>query len=130
MGLKDLLPIIFERSNAMQTFWNFQIVVIFVLLGFITTARVASQPSVKVIMTIGYVIFALVNLEALVSVTEQRKILVAALAELPNDGLVNALEAPFLMVETPLSPPHRIFVIIVHSVADILLVTAIWVFPR
>ena len=28
MGLKELLPITFERANATQTYWNFQIVVI------------------------------------------------------------------------------------------------------
>ena len=48
MDLKDFLPIIFERYNAVQALWNFQIVVIFGLLGFITTARnTARQTSVK-----------------------------------------------------------------------------------
>jgi hypothetical protein len=66
-SLAEAKPIIFERSNAMQTFWNFQIIVIFGLLGFITTARAtACQESVKVMLTVGHVMFALVNLEALI----------------------------------------------------------------
>lgn len=132
MELRNLLPIIFERSNATQTFWNFQIVVIFGLLGFITTARAtARQASVKMMLTIGYVMFALVNLGALLSVTEQRRILVlAALAKLPSDGLLAAFKAPFLIVENALSPPYQITVVIVHLLADAFLIGAIWVFPR
>ena len=132
MELKELLPIIFERSNAMQTFWNFQIIVIFGLLGFVTTARAtARQASVKVMLTVGYLMFALVNLEALLAVTKQRWILVgAALPKLPSEGVLADFKAPFLFVENPLSPPYLVAVIILHLLADAFLVGAIWVFPR
>ena len=132
MELKELLPIIFERSNAMQTFWNFQIIVIFGLLGFVTTARAtARQASVEVMLTVGYLMFALVNLEALLAVTKQRWILVgAALPKLPSEGVLADFEAPFLFVENPLSPPYLVAVIILHLLADAFLVGAIWVFPR
>jgi hypothetical protein len=132
MDIKDLLPIIFERSNAMQTFWNFQITVIFGPLGFITTARAtARQESVNVLLTVGYVMFALVNLEALMSVTKQRWILVDVdLAKLPSEELLTAFKEPFLFVQNPLSRPYLVAVIIVHFLADAFLVGAIRVFPR
>jgi hypothetical protein len=130
VGLKDLLPIIFERSNAMQRFWNFLIVVTFGLLGFVTTARAtAGHTSVKVMLTIGYVVFAAVNLDALLFVTQQRTILVAALPKLPSDGLLKDLNEKFLYAPNVLSPPFLGSVITVHLVVDAFVVGAIWLFP-
>jgi hypothetical protein len=38
MEPKDLLPIMFERSNAMATLWNMEIVVVLGLIAFLATA--------------------------------------------------------------------------------------------
>jgi hypothetical protein len=127
MDLKDLLPIIFERNNATQTLWNLQIVVIAGLLGFVTTARnTARQPIVKWILTITYPVFSYVNLDALLSVTKERKILAAAaLSKLPSEEPL----ASFNSTKSLLSPPSPISVIVLHLVMDVSLVAAIWLFP-
>jgi hypothetical protein len=129
--LKDLLPLIFERSNAAQTLWNFEIVVIFGLLGFIASARaIAHETTVKLMLTIAYIVFATGNLFALLNVTEERRILVeAALSKLSEERSLAPSKPPDFS-ERVLSPPDSSSVIVYHLVIDGFLLGAIWVFPK
>jgi hypothetical protein len=122
--IKDFLPIVFERSNAAQSLWNFYVVVVFGIAGFLASAptRVATN-QVKAFLSLGFVVFILLNLPALFTVTRERQILI---------GAVNAA-----ISKSPLSPLQPVIeqsvlplwgLIAVHSIIDLAVLAAIWAF--
>jgi hypothetical protein len=42
-GFKDAISLYFERSNALQTYWNYQLTVILGLLGFFAATKFGSK---------------------------------------------------------------------------------------
>ncbi len=74
---KDLLPILFERSNATATLWNIKIVVVLGLLAFLASAgKMIGYWSMKLALTVGFLVMAGFNVVAFIEVTEQRQELV------------------------------------------------------
>ena len=86
--LKEVLPILFERSSAAQTFWNFEIVVSLGILTVLATAPSFAQSlRVRIVFIVAFLMFAAVNLNSLVWVTEQRIVLAEQVQQLlPADG--------------------------------------------
>lgn len=76
MEPKDLLPILFERSNATATLWNIEIVVVLGLLAFLANAgKMIGHWCGKLALTVGFLVMAGFNVSALIVVTEQRRAL-------------------------------------------------------
>ena len=77
MEPKDLLPILFERSNAAVTLWNIEIVVVLGLIAFLASAgKMIGHWSMKLALTVGFLVMAGNNVVALIGVMEQRQALV------------------------------------------------------
>jgi hypothetical protein len=77
MEPKDLLPILFERSNAAVTLWNIEIVVVLGLIAFLASAgKMIGHWSMKLALTVGFLVMAGNNVVALIEVMEQRQALV------------------------------------------------------
>jgi hypothetical protein len=77
MEPKDLLPILFERSNAAVTLWNIEIVVVLGLMAFLASAgKMIGHWSMKLALTVGFLVMAGNNVVALIEVMEQRQALV------------------------------------------------------
>jgi hypothetical protein len=77
MEPKDLLPILFERSNAAVTLWNIEIVVVLGLIAFLASAgKMIGHWSMKLAFTVGFLVMAGNNVVALIEVMEQRQALV------------------------------------------------------
>lgn len=127
MEFKDALTIFFERSTAMQTYWNFYVTIVLAYIAFFGSIK--PSPTTRhaaTLLTAGFLVFAVVNLEALLDVTRQRwvlrELLVAqppVLEALPDANIVAS-------VTTMLTPPRVIGVIAVHVIGDILTLIAIW----
>jgi hypothetical protein len=136
MDLKDILPILFERSNAMQTYWNFYIVVTLGIMGFFSTARsIANLIIVRLLFTVGFLGFAVVNLEGILWVVAQRQALANEVLKLitPN-GPLASLKDPIALLgweidPTRISPPKMHSVAIFHVVGDGLVLGVIWLVP-
>ena len=87
MDFKDLVTLYFDRSGAMQMFWNFYIAIVLGLFTFFGAVR--HSPRLKHIawlLLLGFALFAAVNLNALLDVTDQRRVL----AQLVVDANVDA----------------------------------------
>ena len=82
MEFKDALTLYFERSNAMQVFWNFYITVNLAIIAFFGS-RDASKDNrfVAAIITVAFTVFAIVNCNGLYDVTQQRIALKGLIAE-------------------------------------------------
>jgi len=75
MEAKDVLPIIFERSNATGSIWNLYIVVVLGVIAFFASAG-TNNTLIKWAVAIGFVIMAVNNILALVQVKRQEQELV------------------------------------------------------
>jgi hypothetical protein len=126
MEPKDLLPILFERSNAVGTLWNIEIVVILGLIGFLAAAGPRmNKPFLKLALTAGFVIAAGFNLAALIEVTEQRQALV---------DFFRTIKPPVLATPSgwidPLFVPSLWWVAILHVIVDALMIGFVWWYPQ
>jgi hypothetical protein len=78
MDAKDVLPILFERSNAAAALWNFQLSVLFALLAFLGAVSNLWQHKVVLLgLTLAYALFAIINWKVLLQVEAQRAVLAA-----------------------------------------------------
>jgi hypothetical protein len=126
MEPKDLLPILFERSNAVGTLWNMQIVIILGLIAFLAAAGTRiNQPFLKLALTVGFLIAAGFNLTALIEVTEQRHALV---------DFFRTIKPPVLATPSgwidPLYVPSLWWLAILRVIVDALTVLFIWSYPQ
>ena len=82
LSVKDLLPVLFERSAATETLWNLYIAVAGGLIVAVSTAPNAFRPiPVRAIVSVGFVLFALSNLDAALWIRDQRQVLADAVRE-------------------------------------------------
>ena len=59
MNERDALALLFERGNAVQTFWNAYITVSLAMIAFFGSTE--SSDTLKAAMSLGFVVFAIAN---------------------------------------------------------------------
>lgn len=121
--IKDFLAIVFERSNAAQSLWNFYVVAALGIVGFLASApaRVKTK-RIRILVTLGFILFILLNLPALVAVTRERLVLIEAV----NDAMSKTALLPLRDVIAQSVLPIW-GVLAVHLVVDAAVIVAIWV---
>jgi hypothetical protein len=131
MEFKDVLTMYFERGLALQTFWNFYITVavgILAFIGVIPSSR--SDKLVASILTLGFALFAVVNLSGMIGVSNQRMELQSLLME---DGALKQESYPrpthLSRVRATLNAPSLGSLVSFHLLVDVLMVSSIWIIP-
>jgi hypothetical protein len=121
----DALNLFFERSNAMQTFWNFYISIAVALLAFFgaaTRSRITT-----LLMTVAFVGFAVVNYLGMRDVAQQRIDVCKVLAK---EKWEDCEKGQPLIITQPLAitlhPPTIAGVRTLHWGSDVLVICAIW----
>lgn len=126
MEFKDLLGLYFERSNAMQMYWNFYITIVLALMAFFGTVKISSETKYVVgILILAFIAFALVNLGALREVDQQRidaKALIEQGAFRKNPDL-NETTVRLLLKD--MNPPSLAGVTTLHIISDLFTISAI-----
>ncbi len=126
MTVRELLPIYFERSAAVQTFWNFHITVSLGMLAFVSAAHTAvNDVPIALIVTFAFIAFTLSNLGALMEVQRQRYVLsevIKQLADMSED------EHDRNLVDLA-TPPELWKVRTFHLVMDAFVIIVIWFVP-
>jgi hypothetical protein len=124
MEYKDAISMLFERSGATQTFWNFHFTIILALIAFF--ASISPNPKLtllKYFVTAAFLAFAIINLRALVNATDQGiRIMRLADALVTEPGDKEARE----ILGSSLSPPQIWQVCLAHALADATTIAAIW----
>jgi len=126
MEFKDLLALYFERSNAMQMYWNFYITIVLALLAFFGTVKISSKMKlITGILILAFIGFALVNLGALREVDQQRidaKTLIeqGAFTKAPDLN-----EATVKLLLRDMNPPSLAGVTTLHIICDLFTISAI-----
>ncbi|HEV2706905.1 MAG TPA: hypothetical protein VGV59_13330 [Pyrinomonadaceae bacterium] len=131
MELRELIGLYFERSNATQTYWNFYITIILALVAFFGSAK--PSPKIKYlagILTLAFILFAVVNHNALNEVTRQRiaaKALIEEAAKRPaTSAQALSNEAVFSALKDDLNPPTEGQLMFVHLLGDVFAIAGIW----
>lgn len=135
MNLDQLLPLLNERFSGFHTLWSFYITVAVGLLAYVAaTFTTAAASGVRLVLICAFVLFAAVNLHALLDVRAQRdelsKLALRQIAAAKQEGKLQDIDAKSLelVVERGRPDPHA-QVLTFHLISDALAVLVIWYVP-
>ena len=126
MNYSDLIHLYFERSNAMQAYWNLYVVIVGGLLAF---SSLRKQPAAitTAIVSILFLLFAYKNLDAMHDVTVQRFATIEAIKHFdPNSVGIPAAREQRQLIEPTLTPATYGSVRATHVTSDILTILGLW----
>ncbi len=115
MDQNEIMLLIFGRVDALNGYWNLYIVVALGILGLMASGkRFTKQSSIKVLLTITFLVFAYSNWSAISGTNEQRRI------------LITLAQAPYSTVADLTEPPSFLILALYHMILDLLVVGGIW----
>ena len=127
MEFKDALSMFFERSNSMQTYWSFYVTIVLAYVAFFGGVKPSRKTTyTAVLLTVAFVMFAVVNLDGLLDVTRQRIVFRELLTTKSTLLTSQPDQAVVANLAKVLTPPPVGSVVVVHVVGDVLTLVAIW----
>ncbi len=126
MNYNDLIQLYFERSTAMQEYWNLYVVVVGGLLAF-SSLRKRPAPITTLIVSLLFALFAYENLDAMYDTTRQRFATIEAIKQVDSTGTnAGSLKQVRDLLEPTLTPATYGSVRTTHVISDILTIAALW----
>jgi len=126
MNYNELIQLYFERSSAMQAYWNLYVVIVGGLLAF---SSLRKQPAAitTLIVSLLFALFAYENLDAMYDTTRQRFATIEAIKQFDSAGTNAAgLKQTRDLLEPTLTPATYGSVRATHVISDILTIAALW----
>jgi hypothetical protein len=126
MNYNELIQLYFERSTAMQSYWNLYVIIVGGLLAF---SSVRKQPGAitTAIVSILFALFAYKNLDAMYDTTAQRFAVVQAIKQYDaTSSTVAPSKQARDLLEPTLTPATYASVKATHVTSDILTIAALW----
>jgi hypothetical protein len=126
MNYNELIQLFFERSNAMQQYWNLYVIIVGGLLAF---ASLRKQPAAitTAVVSLLFALFAFKNLDAMHDVTAQRFATLQAIKQFDSTGATVASSKQVRdLLEPTLTPATYESVRMTHVVSDVLTIVALW----
>ena len=126
MNYNELIQLYFERSNAMQQYWNLYVIIVGGVLAF---SSLRKQPAAitTALVCILFALFAYKNLDAMKDTTAQRFATLEAIKQFDSGA---AAAAPSKQVrdllEPTLTPATFGSVKVTHIISDLLTSAALW----
>ena len=125
MNYNELIQLYFERSNAIQGYWNLYVVVAGGLLAF-SSLRKQPAPITTLIISILFGLFAYENHEAIQVATGQRLATHAAITKFDAANTAPTAKSVREELEPTLTPTSHGGVRTTHLVSDILVIAGLW----
>jgi len=126
MNYNDLIQLYFERSTAMQAYWNLYVVIVGGLLAF-SSLRKQPAPTTTLIVSLLFALFAYENLDAMYDTTRQRFATIEAIKQVDSTGTnAGSLKQVRDLLEPTLTPATYGSVRTTHVISDILTIAALW----
>jgi hypothetical protein len=125
MNYNDLIQLYFERSTAMQAYWNLYVLIVGGLLAF---SSLRKQPAAitTLIVSVLFALFAYKNLDAMYDTTQQRFATIEAIKQFDASGTNAAsLKQARDLLEPTLTPATYGSVRATHVTSDILTIAAL-----
>ena len=126
MNYNELIQLYFERSTAMQAYWNLYVLIVGGLLAF---SSLRKQPAAitTALVSILFALFAYKNLDAMHDTTAQRFAVVDAIKQYdPTTAPVAVSKQVRDLIEPTLTPATYVSVRTTHVVSDILTIAGLW----
>ena len=125
MNYNELIQLYFERSNALQGYWNLYVVVVGGLLAF---SSLRKQPAAitTLIVTVLFGLFAYENHDAIQVATGQRLATREAITKFDPSATGPTAKQVRDILEPTLTPASHASVRTTHLTSDILVVAALW----
>jgi hypothetical protein len=126
MNYNDLIQLYFERSTAMQAYWNLYVLIVGGLLAF---SSLRKQPAAitTLIVSVLFALFAYKNLDAMYDTTQQRFATIEAIKQFDASGTNAAsLKQARDLLEPTLTPATYGSVRATHVTSDVLTIAALW----
>lgn len=125
MNYSDLLQLYFDRSNAMQNFWNLYVLIVGGILAF-SSLRKHPAPITSLLVCILFALFAYENLGAMKDCTAQRFAMLDALRKFDaNGGAMTNPKPARDLIEPTLTPATWGSVKATHLTSDVLTILAL-----
>jgi len=125
MNYNELIQLYFERSNALQGYWNLYVVVVGGLLAF---SSLRKQPALvtTLIVSVLFGLFAYENHDAIQVATGQRLATHEAITKF-DPGATGPTAQPMRdLIEPTLTPASHASVRTTHLTSDILVIAGLW----
>jgi hypothetical protein len=125
MNYNELIQLYFERSNAMQQYWNLYVVIVGGVLAF---SSLRKQPAAitTALVCILFALFAYENLDAMKDTTAQRFAAIEAIKRFDSGGESAAgLQPVRELIEPTLTPATFGSVKVTHITSDLLTIAAL-----
>src|SRR5262245_34510045 len=126
MNYNELIQLYFERSNAMQQYWNLYVIIVGGVLAF---SSLRKQPAAitTALVCILFALFAYKNLDAMKDTTAQRFATIDAIKQFDSSGTNAAsLKQTRDLLEPTLTPATFGSVKVTHIISDLLTIAALW----
>ena len=127
MNYNELIQLYFERSNAMQQYWNLYVIIVGGVLAF---SSLRKQPAAitTALVCILFALFAYENLGAMKDTTAQRFAALEAIKQFDSGAAVAATSSGQVrdLLEPTLTPATFGSVKATHIISDLLTITALW----
>jgi len=126
MNYNELIQLYFERSTAMQSYWNLYVIIVG---GLLAVSSMRKQPAAvtTAIVSILFALFAYKNLDAMYDTTAQRFAVVSAIKQYdPATAPVAVSKQARDLIEPTLTPATYGSVKATHVTSDILTIAALW----
>jgi hypothetical protein len=125
MNYSDLIQLYFDRSNAMQNFWNLYVLIVGGILAF-SSLRKHPAPITTLVVSILFALFAYENLGAMKDCTAQRFAMLDALRKFDANGGATTNPKPARdLIEPTLTPATWGSVKATHLTSDVLTILAL-----
>ena len=125
MNYNELIQLYFERSNALQGYWNLYVVVVGGLLAF---SSLRKQPAVitTLIVSLLFGLFAYENHDAIQVATAQRLATHEAITKFDAGAAEPTAKQVRDVLEPTLTPASHGSVRMTHVTSDILVIAGLW----
>ena len=126
MNYNELIQLYFERSTAMQQYWNLYVIIVGGVLAF---SSLRKQPAAitTLLVCILFALFAYNNLDAMKDTTAQRFATIEAIKQFDSGAGAASLSKQVRdLLEPTLTPATYNSVRTTHVISDILTIAALW----
>jgi len=126
MNYNELIQLYFERSTAMQQYWNLYVIIVGGVLAF---SSLRKQPAAitTLLVCILFALFAYNNLDAMKDTTAQRFATIEAIKNFDSGaGAASPSKQVRDLLEPTLTPATYNSVRTTHVISDILTIAALW----
>jgi hypothetical protein len=125
MNYNELIQLYFERSNAMQQYWNLYVIVLGGVLAF---SSLRKQPAAitTALVCILFALFAYENLDAMKDTTAQRFATLEAIKQFDSAAAATPSRQVRDLLEPTLTPATFGSVKATHIISDLLTIAALW----